>query len=221
MELWNLEVLGFNTTTPYMASNQGWTSVETVLVQLNSSFTPSGRFPVYSNSEEKTGIGFDAAVCVQRYEPWVIEAYNASTGSPSALRVVGKGDDSNPLLPSGNIQGTRAVNTRYLNKTGKDGVFFSAHGNSLNRMLEVKLTQDEDWFGDVPPPVVGPVVPLHSTTSLLTSTYFTGRVFWWRDWTSGICRTLPRTGCYCPRTGWCAQRSTILCGVGARCRTIV
>jgi len=79
-------------------SSQGWTTVETALIRLNTSFTPSGRFPVFSNdrldaNRVETRIGYDAAICVERFEPCIIEAYNTSVGLPAwiILRVVDKG----------------------------------------------------------------------------------------------------------------------------------
>ena len=168
----------FNSTMPYTTSNPGWATVEAVLMQLNTSLTPSGRFSVYSDlPDTNTRIGYDAAVCVQLYEPWIIEAYNTSTGSPSALRIVEKGDGSTSLPPSGHIQGTPIANTRYLNATGKDIVFSFAQHNSIAQMWEIKFNRTETWGKFIPPPIVGPVVPPQRTL-LLTSTtpqaaYFT------------------------------------------------
>jgi len=167
-------------------------TVETVFIHLNTSFTPSGRFPVYSNqttSLDQYGenftkwfqIGHDAAVCVQKYEPWIIEAYNASTGSSFALLIVGRGNDGASLSPSGNIRGTRIANTRYLNATGKDTAFIKAYEKSTVRMGEASLNQSSSIVPVAPTPVVGPVVPLR-TTFLLTLTYSTGYFLHRRHW---------------------------------------
>ena len=154
--------------------DQGWTTVESVLVRFNTSLTPSGRFPVFSDQPlpnydgPQKRIGYDVAVCVQKYEPWVIEAYNASTGSPSALRIVGKGNGSSTSLsPSGTILGSPIANTRYLHATGKDAVFTKAHVNSVTRMLRINLEVGVGYDNYVPPTLVGPVMPL-CTTFLLT-----------------------------------------------------
>ena len=139
-------------------SDQVWTTVETVLIRLNTSFTPSGRFPVYSNESVtdangvETRIGYDAAVCVEMHEPWIIEAYNTSVGSPTTLRIDEKGY-RNTSLPSGKIQGDPIQNTRYLNTTGKNLAFVVAHDNSINQMLK---DNGRDFFY-VPSPTVGPV----------------------------------------------------------------
>lgn len=120
---------------------QGWTTVETVLIRLNTSYTPSGRFPVYSNRSipdangAETRIGYDAAVCMEKYEPWIVEAYNTSVGSPTILRIVGRGF-GNTSLPSGKIQGYPVQNTRNLNTTNKNPAFFVAHDNSVNQIVK-------------------------------------------------------------------------------------
>lgn len=147
-------------------SDRGWTTVETVLIRLNTSFTPSGRFPVYSNESlpdangVETWIGYDAAVCVEKYEPWIIEAYNMTIGSPTALRIIDRGDGSTSLSPSGNIRGHPIANTRYLNATGKNSAFFVAHDNSINQMVKDN-GRDRPY---VPSPTVGLVVPSHITS---------------------------------------------------------
>ena len=153
----------FHTRTildPVAIGDQGWMTVETVLIRLNTSYTPSGRFPVYSNESVsdangvETRIGYDAAVCVQRYEPWILEAYNASVGSPSALRIVEKGYGGTSPLPSGNIRGVPIVGTRNLNTTGKNPAFYVAHDNSINQM--VKDNGRDQLY--VPSPTVSPPV---------------------------------------------------------------
>lgn len=167
--------------------DQGWTTVETVLIRLNTSFTPSGRFPVYSNTSlpdvngVETRIGYDAAVCVQKYEPWFIEAYNTSIGSPTLLRIVEKGY-SNTSLPSGHIRGGPIMNTRDLNTTGKNPAFFVAHDNSINQMVKDN-GRDHDY---VPSPTVRRVVPSSRTTFPLSLTCLTGSFFHRRRWTRGI-----------------------------------
>lgn len=129
-----------------------------MLIRLNTSYTPSGRFPVYSNESipdangMETRIGYDVAVCVERYDPWIIEAYNTSVGSPTTLRIVEQAY-GNTSLPSGKIQGDPIQNTRYLNTTGKNPAFYVAHDNSINQMLKDNGL-DRSY---VPSPTVGRV----------------------------------------------------------------
>jgi len=144
--------------------SEGWTSVETVIVRLATRFVPSGRFPVYFNMSYTPTIsemvGYDAAVCVHKYEPWIIEAYNTSTGPPSALRIVEKGNGSTSPSPSGSIRGAPIANTRYLNATKMDLAFSLAYGNSIYQMEGIS-----GWDGTAsyfPSPSVGPLVFLYT-----------------------------------------------------------
>jgi hypothetical protein len=92
---------------PDTSDYPGYTAVETVVIRLNTSFTPNGRFPVFSNrtmpdvNGTETRIGYDAAVCLQKYEPWIVETYNTSIVSPTTLRIVDKGYGitSRPMIP--------------------------------------------------------------------------------------------------------------------------
>ena len=69
--------------------------MENILVRLNTSFAPNGTFGLKGDSlPDKDGIatfiGYDAAVCLELYEPWVLDVYNSSAGSPSTMRIVDK-----------------------------------------------------------------------------------------------------------------------------------
>jgi len=159
--------------------DQEWMTIETVLLRINTHYVDSGRFPVYFNKSLSTGltIGYDAAVCALKYEPWIIEAYNTSTGSPTALRIVGKGDGSTPLSPIGDIQGPPIENTRYLNKTGKGSVYNSARGNGV-----YQIVRDDGLDSYYPSPIVSPIAS-PCATFLLTSVYSAGRFFHRWGWT--------------------------------------
>jgi hypothetical protein len=78
------------------------------LIRLNTTLTSSGRFTVYANLPDANGvetrIGYDGAVCVERYQPWIVEAFNTSVGFPTILRIVEKGYGSTSL-PSGKLRG--------------------------------------------------------------------------------------------------------------------
>ena len=70
--------------------------MENILVRLNTTFASNGTFGIkgdYSMPDENgtaTFIGYDAAVCLELYEPWVLEVYNSSVGFPSSMRIVDK-----------------------------------------------------------------------------------------------------------------------------------
>ena len=146
----------------------GWTTIETVLLRLYTGYTPSGRFPMYLNNWG-TGfrMGYDAAVCMHRYEPWIIETYNTSITPPSALWIIGKGDSGTLLSPSGKIRGAPISSTRYLNTTGKDAVFSVIRGNVVYQMGKTN-----DGGGNyVPSPTVRPIAP-PCISCLFTSTCY-------------------------------------------------
>ena len=152
-----------------------WTTVETVLIRVDlTTVNPeiTSRFPV--NSDKSPWLGYDAAVCVLKYEPWIIETYNTSITSPSALRIVGKGNGSIPMWPDGSIQGDPIADTaRYLSKARTETAFWVANGMAIKRMWRGRewLTGsnlDKDY---VPSATVGPVVPPHATFLLLTLPY--------------------------------------------------
>ena len=170
---------------PDPTADHGWTTVETVLIRFDTSYTPSGRFPRYLNKSSpnangiETRIGYDAAVCVQKYESWIIKVYNTSIVPPYVVDIIGRGDKSTSLSPGGIIQGAQIMNkVRYLNTTEKGSVASSAHDNSANRTWQSLVNSDQGnyWGNYIPPPIVGPVLHLH-TTVLLIPTYSTGRLF--------------------------------------------
>ena len=74
----------------------GFMTVENILVRLNNTYAPNGTFGVKGNlvpgfnGAEPTFIGYDAAVCLELYEPWVLEVYNSSVGFPNTMRIVDK-----------------------------------------------------------------------------------------------------------------------------------
>ena len=131
-----------------LARDQGWATLETILIRVIDEWVPSGRFPVHWS-----GTAYDAAVCVQRYESWIIETYNTSVTSPSVLRIVGKGNGNPPLLPRGNIRGTPIANTRYLKRN--DALFSVTHFPAMDQML---VDTYSDYYV-IPLTTVGPAVP--------------------------------------------------------------
>jgi len=118
-------------------------------------------------------LGYDAAVCIQKYEPWIIEAYNTSLAPPSILRIVEKWDGSTSLSPGGNIQGPPIAGTRYLNTSSKVHSFKAALINGGLKLVR----SNEDFLRDyVPTPTVSLAEPQRAPF-ILTSTHSTGRFF--------------------------------------------
>ena len=80
---------------PSGQDGKGFITLENILVRLNTSFAPNGTFGIKGNSTpDKDGfatfIGYDAAVCLELYEPWVLEVFNSSVGFPISMRIVDK-----------------------------------------------------------------------------------------------------------------------------------
>ncbi|KAJ7929139.1 hypothetical protein B0H13DRAFT_2248169 [Mycena leptocephala] len=130
------------------ADGNGFVSIETLLVRLNTTYTPNGKFLTHSDlavpdaSGQSTFIGLDAAVCLELYEPWVLETYNNSVGVPTTIRIVNKGntviDENTPEFKEVNIGPplTDPTLKRHLNSTNLSLVYDVAHGNSANQILK-------------------------------------------------------------------------------------
>ncbi|KAF7330818.1 hypothetical protein MVEN_02421000 [Mycena venus] len=126
----------------------GFVSIETLLVRLNTTYTPNGKFLTHSDlavpdvTGQDTFIGMDAAVCLELYEPWVLETYDNSVGVPTSLRIVNKGN----TVVDANTTDFQEVNIappltdptlkRHLNSTNLFNVYDVAHGNSANQILK-------------------------------------------------------------------------------------
>ncbi|KAG6816866.1 hypothetical protein H0H87_002187 [Tephrocybe sp. NHM501043] len=132
---------------------KGWISIEEVLVRLNTSYTPNGKFARKSDHStpdaqgNSTWIGYDAAICVELFEPWIVEVYNSTIGQPITMRIVEPGnevrsketadlDDSEKLvgLP---LSVTDSDASRRLNSSKLADVYVTTHDNSVNQLLKV------------------------------------------------------------------------------------
>ena len=115
---------------PTSGSGNGWIGIETVLVRLNSSYAPNAKFPVWSSDpiEDASGfstrIGYDAVVCVEMYEPWIVQIYNSSLGVPTTMSIVGKSATTDFEADDGNRGPRLDSYTRALNSTGKYSAYF-------------------------------------------------------------------------------------------------
>ncbi len=117
-----------------------------VLIRLNTTFAPQGSFPVLSdNKPDDTGngtwVGYDAVVCVELFEPWIVDVYNATLGALTTLEIV---DKANTV---GDFQGRQermmgspvadASVRRSLTSRRMEGVYVVAHDNSVNQLVKV------------------------------------------------------------------------------------
>ena len=110
-------------------AGNGWIGTEIVLVRLNNSYTPNAKFPVYGEASvvDASGfdsrIGYDAVVCVEMYEPWIVEIYNSSLGVPTTGGIVSKSASTDFETDRGNRGPRLDSYTRALNSTGKDSAY--------------------------------------------------------------------------------------------------
>ncbi|QRW22058.1 transmembrane protein [Rhizoctonia solani] len=138
----------------------GWVSIEIVMVRLNESYTaPNSSFQVYGelgNRENRTRIGFDAAICVEEVRGYVVDAYNSSAGSPVSLALKYRGTQLNTSMPTiGQDTSKHEVPKRIeepLSKPGvqhgissanKFAVYNASHYNARNIMLK---DNGRDWW---------------------------------------------------------------------------
>ena len=118
-------------------SGNGWVGAETVLVRLNNSYTHTASFPVYGPdaivdaSGFNSSIGYDAVVCVEMYEPWIVEIYNSSLGVPTTMRIISKSASTDFETDYGNRGPYLDSDTRTLNSTGKDSAYFVRYASGF------------------------------------------------------------------------------------------
>ncbi|KDR74467.1 hypothetical protein GALMADRAFT_71149 [Galerina marginata CBS 339.88] len=130
------------------ANGDGFITLEHILVRLNDSFAPQGKFGVKGNlsipDEDGflTFIGYDAAVCLELYEPWILEVYNGSVSLPSSLRIVDKSatiTDMNNQFTTEQLKGSKISDPlvkRNLTSTNLSPVYIVGHENSVNQILK-------------------------------------------------------------------------------------
>lgn len=142
----------------------GFVSFEAVLIRLNTTFAVQGQFPIFGDmipdaNGTPTKIGYDAAVCIQVFEPWVVEVYNSTVGTPTTLRILEK---KNTVGDSSGMREKRTGKTindsnvrRELTSKRVKSVYVAAHQNSVNQILK---DNGRDSFY-VPSPIVRPFIP--------------------------------------------------------------
>ncbi|KAF9448455.1 hypothetical protein P691DRAFT_775370 [Macrolepiota fuliginosa MF-IS2] len=138
------------------ADDTGFVSLEVVLIRLNSTYAAQGpgSFPVRGDSipdinGTTTFIGYDAAVCIEVFEPWIVEVYNSTVGTPTTLRIVEKGNAVGDFK-AGGVKEKRMGNQLITNDNGTDvdgvrktllskriqEVYVAAHQNSVNQIIK-------------------------------------------------------------------------------------
>ncbi|CUA67079.1 hypothetical protein RSOLAG22IIIB_07165 [Rhizoctonia solani] len=146
----------------------GWVSIEIIMVRLNESYTAmNSSFQAYGelgSRENRTRIGFDAAICVEEVKAYVLDAYNSSAGSPVSISLRYPGsylnssalslgeDASKQEVPkrTGQILSTPGLQ-RNISSAGKFAVYNASHYNARNIILK---DNGRDWWFAPNPTVV-------------------------------------------------------------------
>jgi len=119
-------------------SGNGWIGTETVLVRLEDSYAPNASFPVWSEdpigdaSGFSSRIGYDAAVCVEMYESWIVQIYNSSLGVPTTMAIVCKSATTDFEPDDGNTGPRLDSYTRALNSTGKTVPYYFRYASGFS-----------------------------------------------------------------------------------------
>ena len=118
-------------------SGNGWVGAEIVLIRLNNTFASSANFPIWSADpiEDASGftqVGYDAVVCLEMYEPWIVQIYNSSLGVPTTIAIVGKSATTDFETDDGNTGPHLDSYTRALNSAGKDFVFYIRYAGGFS-----------------------------------------------------------------------------------------
>ncbi|KAF7331706.1 hypothetical protein MKEN_00050400 [Mycena kentingensis (nom. inval.)] len=124
----------------------GFVSIESLLVRLNTTYTPQGTFLTHPEqgmpdvNGTQTFVGMDSAVCLELYEPYVLETYNSTTGIPATTRIVSKTNtivDANGKEERNLRRPLTGENLkRELNSSSLRPAYNVAHGNSANQILK-------------------------------------------------------------------------------------
>ncbi|KAF9004740.1 hypothetical protein BDQ17DRAFT_1354599 [Cyathus striatus] len=124
----------------------GWVSLEAVLVRMNTTYAPNGTFLRYSDQSvpdmdgNPTRIGYDAAICLELYEPWVIEVYNSTVGAPSSTRIVGKG----PSIVNANSN-ERLIKKKLNDPNVKSKLNSTGLVGAVNKIIKVILIISSEY----------------------------------------------------------------------------
>ncbi|QRV84382.1 hypothetical protein RhiJN_12398 [Ceratobasidium sp. AG-Ba] len=78
------------------SDGNGWVQADIVLVRLHQAYAPNGTFGAYAYPDHDyitSAVGYDAAICVEEFKPYVVDAYNNTASAPTTLGLVHRGLD--------------------------------------------------------------------------------------------------------------------------------
>ncbi|KAG9123575.1 hypothetical protein FRC07_014680 [Ceratobasidium sp. 392] len=121
------------------SDGSGWLQVDIVLVRLHSAYAPNSTFGLYAYSDQdylSSPVGYDAAMCVEEFKPYIVDAYNNTAGSPTTLGLVHRGMDFDEPVYTPQVTSIQDGVQWGINSTGKASAFRAAYINSRNVMLK-------------------------------------------------------------------------------------
>ncbi|KAE8225146.1 hypothetical protein CF319_g2076 [Tilletia indica] len=129
------------------SAGRGWSSLEIVLIRLKPELAgPGAQFGMVANVTDNNGnfgdVGFDVGVCVERFDPFLVEVFQGK--SIQSSRIISQAADftSQKGMPrSSQVSAGSATN---LNSTGKFAAYSVAHDNARNALLKDN-GRDASW----------------------------------------------------------------------------
>ncbi|CAD6902215.1 unnamed protein product, partial [Tilletia caries] len=122
------------------SAGRGWVSLEVILVRLNQTLAGSGaQFGMVANVSDDHGnfgnVGFDMGVCVERFDPYVVEVYQGLT-SVRSTSIIRQADDL--TVESGQRRSLLVSpgTTSQLSSEGKYAAYEVAHENARNALIK-------------------------------------------------------------------------------------
>ena len=124
----------YSTLPATVESGNGWFVTETTLIRLDNIFAPNATFPVWGAGPggPTSRIGYDAVVCVEMCEPWIVQIYNSSLGIPTTMAIVNKSGTTDFETDDGNRGPRLDSYTRVLNSTDKGVAYFVRYAGSFS-----------------------------------------------------------------------------------------
>ncbi|QRW13001.1 exonuclease [Ceratobasidium sp. AG-Ba] len=121
------------------SDGNGWVQADIVLVRLHQAYAPNGTFGAYAYPDHDyitSAVGYDAAICVEEFKPYVVDAYNNTASAPTTLGLVHRGLDFDQSIYA--PQPTTIENGVQwgIDSKGKAPAFRAAYINSRNVMLK-------------------------------------------------------------------------------------
>jgi hypothetical protein len=124
----------------------GWTAALLAFIRLDTTYAPHGQFPVYAYNvsvpefgSTVARVGYDAVVCIEHYESWIVDTY-ISKGGPVTSILVDRRSYLSDLNSPGKLNHTsETVNKDDLNLATKNLT-------STNKLVPFQVASNNSGF---------------------------------------------------------------------------